>query len=249
MWNDIKENYRSAWTFSAACPLLFLVPPLFEFAQHVAEVRIGMYDGPDAAQAVAMAPLRLDLGFLKTLALLLPGYWYVRYLSFNHDPSAARKLDLRALGLWFVIFAISSAFTALALFGPELDALTGLDRTKALFARGTLSLIQLSTEMYLSAWIVAWPLGKSEIGPLTSFGIMTGHFWRAMLYFLAGFLPLTAIHYALGIGAIGRPTWLIWLMLTADAAVVGGLALTLAGATYFAARHAARAKGVSLLPE
>ncbi len=75
---------------------------------------------------------------------------------------------------------------------------------------------------------------------------MHGHWWRALLYLLSGMLPLMIAHYALGIGAIGRPAWLVWIMMVADAALVGWLTLTLTGAGYFAAARAAESKGVRL---
>lgn len=48
MWPEIKEAYRSGWSFALAFPLLFAVPVLIEFIQHVIEIRIGMYVDFDA---------------------------------------------------------------------------------------------------------------------------------------------------------------------------------------------------------
>ncbi|HEV2596974.1 hypothetical protein [Sphingopyxis sp.] len=73
MRTDIASIYRGAWAFAFACPLLFLIPVLVEFAQHVVEWRAGMYDGIAGAKAAEADPLRLQFGFAKTLAILLPG--------------------------------------------------------------------------------------------------------------------------------------------------------------------------------
>jgi hypothetical protein len=86
----------------------------------------------------------------------------------------------------------------------------------------------------------------ARIGPLRSFAVMAGSFWRSLGYLIAGALPLMVVHYALGYGAIGRPEWLVWVMLAIDAMVVGLLALTMSGSGYLAGMRAAERKGVPL---
>lgn len=247
MWQDIKDIHRQALAFSVALPLLFLVPVLAEAAQHVVEIGIGMYDGRAGAIAAADDMSRMGWGFLKTLALALPGYWFTRYMAFAGDARRARALEAPAARLFLVIFAVQAGIQALALFGPGMEAL-GLAGTAGGVALGVLVLLQVVIGVYLSAWLVAWPIGNAAIGPVRSFGIMAGSFWRAVGYLLAGVVPLMILHYALGLGAIGRPRPLVWAMLTLDAVVVGFLALTMTGAIFVAARHAAARKGVALGP-
>ena len=100
--------------------------------------------------------------------------------------------------------------------------------------------------IYFTAWFVAWPLGTVSIGPLRSITVIAGSFWRTVGYVLAGAVPLMLVHYALGYGAIGRSDVIVWLMMTADALVVGFLALTMAGSSYLAAQRAAARSGVAL---
>ena len=102
---------------------------------------------------------------------------------------------------------------------------------------------------WLTAWFVAWPLGNAAIGPVASVRLMRGHVWRAAGYFAAGVVPLMIAHYALGLGAIGRPAWLALAMQVADAALVGWLALTVTAPLWLAASRAGEDKGVSLLPD
>ena len=244
MWQDIKDIYRSAFAFPGALPLLFLIPVAGEMAQHIVEVRIGMYDGREGAIAAADAMGRMAWGFVKTLALILPGYWFVRYMAWR-DPARAGRIENPAAPLFLVILAVNAVLQAVTLFGPGVGIL-GLQGTAGGVALGLLFLLQTVVSIYLSAWLVAWPLGNVAIGPLRSFGIMAGSFWRAVGYLLAGVLPLMVLHYALGLGAIGRPRGVVWAMLVLDAAVVGYLALTMTGAIFVAARHAAARKGVAL---
>jgi hypothetical protein len=249
IWSDIKENYLSSWHFIFVCPILFLIPALVEFAQHVVEIQIGMYDGGDAAVAVADNDERLRWGFVKALSIALPGYWFVRYLGFDRDASAARRIEWPAIGLWSVIFALSALQIWLGLFGPSLESLSGMSTEQSALMKGILMLALTVLGIYFTTWQVAWPLGNVRIGPIQSIKIMNGHFWRAVIYTLAGIIPLMIVHYAFGYGAMGMPIWLVWMMMVLDALVVGLLSLTMVGSIFFAARFATTAKSVSLLPD
>lgn len=250
MWNDIKGVYTSAWAFAWACPLLFLVPVLVEFAQHVVEMQAGMYVDEAGAIAAEADPLRLQFGFVKTLALLLPGYWHVRFIMYGHDAARARALEWPAVGLFAVIFALSGVQSWLGLFAPSLGEWLGFAGGAAtVFATAQAIVLQV-VSIYLFAWFIAWPLGNASFGPVRSFKVMHGSFWYAVGLFIAAFLPLMILHYGLSALAIltGGPA-LDWAVLALDAVVVGFLALNLAGATAYAARHAANRKNVALLPE
>lgn len=248
MWSDVKDIYRSAWAFSLACPLLFLVPVAVEMAQHIAELHIGFYDSVAAARAVEHHPLRMGLGALKVAALSLPGYWFLRYLAHGWSGEAARRVEARGLALWGVLFALNFASQLYTLFGPPVGHVLGLGGTLGKWLGTGLSLAWLVVGLWLTAWFVAWPLGNAAIGPLRSVRIMVGHAWRTAIYMVAGILPLMVAHYALGMGSMGRPTWLALTLQVVDAALVGWLALTITAPLWFAAKRAADAKGVSLLP-
>ena len=249
MKSDIATVYRSAWAFAFACPLLFLVPVLVELAQHIVEWQAGMYDGIAGAKAAEADPLRLQFGFAKTLALLLPGYWFTRYILFGFDARRAARIEWPAIGLWLIPFALNGVQQGWALFGPSLTGLIGLSGTTAQWTGYALILLGTVAGIYFTAWIAAWPLGNAAIGPIRSIRIMTGSFWRTVLLLLAGVLPLMIVHYALSFGAIFAPAILDWPLLILDALVVGLLALTMAGSNAVAARHAAAVKGKDLRPE
>lgn len=249
MKSDIATVYRSAWAFALACPLLFLIPVLVELAQHVVEWRAGMYDGIAGAKAAEADPLRLQFGFAKTLALLLPGYWFTRYILFGFDARRAARIEWPAIGLWLILFALNGLQQWWTLFGPSLTGLMGLSGTTAQWTGYALVLFSSVAGIYFMAWTVAWTLGNIAIGPIRSIGIMAGSFWRTVLLLLAGVLPLMIAHYALSFGAIFGPAILDWPLLILDTLVVGLLALTMAGSNAIAARHAAAVKDEDLRPE
>ncbi|GAA4022120.1 hypothetical protein GCM10022280_23430 [Sphingomonas swuensis] len=248
LWRDVRDIYGSAWAFALACPLLFLVPVLFEFAQHVIEVRIGLYQSADMARALENDGARMMAGYWKTLAISLPSYWMYRYVASGRDAAFARRPDGRALLLWAALFVpLVALMQWLALFGPPLGSVIGLNGSAESWAKGLLTLFQTVVGIYLTAWLVAWSLGNAAIGPLRSVAIMNGSFWRTVALIIAGVVPLMALHYG-GLFAIGRPEPLVWAIMVFDAIVVGFLSLTIFGANAIAAMRAAERKGVSLMP-
>jgi hypothetical protein len=245
MWNDIKRLYADAGAFALALPVLFSIPALVELAQHVVEIDLGLYrHGLDAATIFDQR--RLTLGFAKTLAMILPGYWFVRYMAWNRDADRAKQIERPATTLFGILFALEAVIQWLILFGPPVDLLLGLSPRLSSYATLVGAIGASVIGIYLTAWLVAWPLGNTRIGPLRSIALMTGSFWRTVGYTVAGTVPLMLLHYALGYGAMGRPDWLVWTMMTVDALVVGLLALTTTGAAYLAAQRAAERNGVTL---
>lgn len=246
MWEDIKAVYRTGWRAAFVLPLLFLIPAVVEFLQHVVELRTGMYDSVAAAKAASDDPMRMASGFAKTVALLLPGYWFVRLMAFG-DKSKAARPERPAFTLWLVLFALQATVLAYSLFGTSVAAMFDLTGREGTIFDSVLSAIWFIVSIYLTAWYVAWPLGNQKIGPIRSLKIMAGSFWRTIGYMVGCVLPLMALHYALSYLAIAAtPGWLDWPVLLIDSLVVALLACTMAGSAYIATRSAAARKGVEL---
>ena len=220
--------HREAFAFLIACPLIVAIPVLVEFAQHAIEMRIGMYDGPDGAQAAESHPLRMGFGFVKTLAISIMGYPVVRFLAGGRDAAAARTLDQRAVGLFALVLGLQAVLSALGLFVfPANDSL-GIGFFIFGMVFGPL----------VARFVVAAPLGV-WISPLASIRQMLPHIVFAVLFSLVAMLPMMALHYALGIGAIfvGH-TALQWAMLAIDSVLVGVLAALLVAIQWVVALRA-----------
>jgi hypothetical protein len=246
--SDTKAIYRDAGAFALALPLLFLIPVLVEMAQHIVELQAGMYVDEAGAIVAEADPLRLQFGFVKTLALFLPGYWFVRFIMLA-NPDRAARIEWPAFGLWLVVFAFSAAQTWWGLFGPGLAGLANLEGQAATVASVIINVSSVVVSLYLIAWTVAWPLGNRSIGPLRSLAIMHKGFWHAFGLMVTGMLPLMVLHYALAVLAVvALPTGLDWAAMVIDSIVVGFLALTMVGASTRAAIHAAQRAGIDLIP-
>lgn len=248
LWSDTKAIYRDAGAFAVAFPLLLLIPVAVEMAQHIVELQAGMYVSESGAKIAEADPLRLQFGFAKTLAILLPGYWFVRFIALG-DRARAARIEWPAFGLWLVLFAFSAVQMWWGLFGPDLAAMIGLQGQSARYAGIGWEALSFILAIYMTVWMVAWPLGNRSLGPLRSIAMMQGSFWHAVGLMVTGMAPLMLAHYGLAILAVvALPDTLDWAVMVIDAIVVGFLALTLAGSSAYAAIHAARRKGAVLLP-
>jgi hypothetical protein len=247
LWRDVRDIYGSAGSFALACPLLFLIPVVAEFAQHVVEVQGGLYASLDGARAAENDSQRLLFGFWKTLAISLPTYWLYRYVVSGRDAAYARTFEPRAVLLWLAIFhPLVAGMGWLSLFGPSVTELFGVEDKAATALKVASGLLQTAIGIYLTAWFVAWSQGNAAIGPRASFRTMKGFFWRTVALFLAGTIPLMILHYG-SLIAIGQPEALVWAIMAVDSVVVGFLALTMVAANAIAAMHAAEARGVELM--
>lgn len=228
------STYRGGTAFLLACPLLALVPVAFELIQHLAEVRIGLYDSLAAAKATEHQPLRLALGMVKIAALVVPGYWITRFLP-ARDARAARRLDPPAVRAFAVVVAVQLALAAVQLFAlpPTPAALLA-----ALAAGEAISGL-------LIAWAVSAPLG-GDVGPVASVRIMARQLPWTIAFLVAATLPLMIPHYVLGALALLGPRALLWPVLVVDSALVGWLTAVMTASGYYAATRAAGRAGVDL---
>ena len=223
--------HREAIAFMLACPVIALIPILAELLQHWVEMGLGMYDGVDGAQAAEMAPERMQFGMVKVIALSVMTYPVVRYLAGGRDAGAARTLESRAVALFAVVLALQLGLAALDLF---------VLRAPPTVSLGLFAAMLLATPLLLR-WIVAAPLGIF-VSPARSIREMAPHFLWAFALIFAAMLPLMALHYALGVGAIFSPAALKWPLLMLDSVVVGLLSIVMVAANWFAASRAGEFK-------
>jgi hypothetical protein len=125
-WQAFKATYSGSVAVLIACPLLALVPVVFELLQHVVEVHIGMYDSIAAARATEHHPLRMVFGMLKVAALTIPFYWVTRFQP-DRDATFAARPDPKAIRLFAVYCMFQLGLAALQLFGlPQTGAVLAI---------------------------------------------------------------------------------------------------------------------------
>ena len=237
-WRALKNSYGGSLAFLAACPLLALVPVVFEVIQHAVEVHIGMYDNLDMAKATEHHPLRMGFGLVKVMSLTAPTYWITRYLAYR-DARFAVEVDARALRLFSGVMAFEIVLAIVQLFLLPSSATSLL----AGFLGGQV------IGCLVAAWAVAAPLGNAAVGPRASAAIMVRQLPWTFAFMLIAMLPLMIPHYVLGALAILGPKPWLWPILLADSLLVGWLAAVLVASNYYAATRAADKAGVKLVPE
>jgi hypothetical protein len=230
--------YAGAWRYMLACPLLFAVPVLVEFVQHVIEMRIGMYDGIAAAQAVEMNGARLGWGVIKALSITLATFWVARFLLLPGGAAAARRADPVAVRLYFRVMLWSLGWTVLMLWGGVWMQAAGLG-AYTMAAGVSVFVINLVLSILLCPWMVGAALGDEELGFVRSIGLVGWGAWWGIVFGLAAVLPPMVVHYALSILAIFSPPGAAWAILAVDALVVGCLAAVIAATNVAIARRAA----------
>ncbi|GAA0671185.1 hypothetical protein FHT00_001935 [Sphingomonas insulae] len=235
VWKALTTTYRGSIAFMVACPLLALVPVVFELLQHVVEVRIGLYDSIAAAKASEHHPLRMAFGMVKVLSLIIPGYWVTRFLALG-DARRAGAVEMPALWLFGGVVAFHTVIAALQLFVlPQT-----LPVTLIAFAVGEV------IGCLIPAWTVAAALGNRAVGPRKSIAIMAPHMPWTFVVLLLSIVPLMIPHYLLGAAALLAPKLWLWPALIVDALLVGWLSVVMVAGAYVTARRAAQAYGVDL---
>ncbi|PZO72962.1 MAG: hypothetical protein DI640_10845 [Sphingomonas taxi] len=236
-WQAFKATYSGSVAVLIACPLLALVPVVFELLQHAVEVHIGMYDSIATAKATEHHPLRMAFGMLKVAALTIPFYWVTRFQP-DRDATFAARPDPKAIRLFAVYCMFQLGLAALQLFG--------LPQTGAVLAVSFV--VGMIVGNLLLAWGVAAALGNATVGPRRSIAIMARHVPWTFAFSIAVILPLVIPHYAAAALAIAGPKVLLWPVLIADSLLVGWLTAAMAAGGYYAAVRAASKAGVDLMP-
>lgn len=191
-------------------PLLAIVP---EFAQHVAEIRLGMFESRSAFVALAMDPTRWAFGYAKVAGLVLAILAATRYWGGARE----RWWDLRSVA-WrpFLIALAINLVAGVALMAVQ-SQLAG--------AAGD--------AFYVAGSIVTLPLLLMLVGPLLGDRTMTlrraytgGWVRLALTAILAvlAFAPLQMLHGLNHQWAFGARDVAVWGLMAWDALIVGLLA-------------------------
>lgn len=211
----LRDGFR-IWWLAALVPLLVVVP---EAIQHVAEIRIGMFESRDMARAVADDPRRMVWGYLKIAGLVLAILATVRF--WGAAARGERWWDLRRLA-WRPL-ALGLAGSALAaLPSLLLQPLIGEERS------GWLDMLLTLATLPIFTLIAAGLAGDRTLTLRRAFTQGWLPALRILLLLVLTWAPLALLHAYNHRWAMGAADPLVWLLMTFDALVVGLLA-TMAG--------------------
>jgi hypothetical protein len=198
-----------------ALPWLFAVVVLWEFAQHVVEIRIGFFTDAETSKAVGLDGSRMMFGWVKMALVYVGGFFAIRYLVLG-DARQAMRPSAATVARYLPYIAYSLVLFVLIFYAASF---VPKDRINAF--RTVVGLTQVASEPLLMLWIVSAATDGSVTGPLRS-ARLTGwmYLWALPLFFI-GRIPINAAHQLLNRMAIGQPSGLVWTMMIVDALVVG----------------------------
>ncbi len=224
-----RDGSRLLWL----APLIALIAGLPEFAQHVAEIKLGMFTSAEAFKALQNDPARWAFGYVKITGLFLAIFAAARYWSMPAG-SRQRWWDLRTVawrqfGIGLTLNAVLSA--ALYALKPALsaNALEGLNIA--------LTIATLPLMVYMLGGL----FGDRTVSLRQVY--RTG-WWQALVMaamFLLAMFPAQMVHRFHHTLAMGAAPPAVWALMAWDAVLVSLIACWTG--TGLAAGYAAAPKG------
>ena len=212
---DLAGSYLDSLHALKALPWLFAAIIAWEFAQHVVEVRIGMFANEEAARAVSQDGTRMVFGWLKMLSIYIGAFFVVRHFAGNRDgrPLAPTATAARR----FAPYVVYSLFMFAAIFYAH--NFVSEDRVDTL--RTIVGLSQVLIEPLMMAWVVAAASDNRISGPLASARQTGWLYLLALPFYLLTRVPVSLLHQELNQRAIGTQGTELWSILVVDSVVVG----------------------------
>ena len=219
-WTAIRDQYRYGLALFVVAPVAVALVVLPEFAQHVAEIKLGMFESRTVARAMANDPTRWAFGYAKLTGLVLAFLACARAVWCWWD--GGQWYDLRQLR-WGRLIVGLVLFMAIGSVAAPIAPLVG--RWPGMVVNTVFSILSLPALLVALAGL---------FGDGAPWKALVTRGWPAavllVLTFLTGFAPMQAIHAVDHMLALGEPTAVIWLLMIWDSLIVGALAaLTGAG--------------------
>lgn len=214
-FSRLVQSLRDGVSLFWLAPVIVALIVIPEFIQHVAEIRIGMFDSKDAFRSLADDPRRMVWGYLKIAGLLLAIL------------AATRFWGARARGQkWWDLSTIAWANLALALVLMVLTGVPGLVLGPVIGedAAGILSLVVTLATLPLIALLVAGLVGDRQASLKSVFRTGWLASLRILVFAAVAWVPLQWLHGQNHQWAMGQESAVLWSLMIFDALVVGLLA-------------------------
>jgi hypothetical protein len=229
-WRYLKLLYSRGFALFVLAPVIVAIVAVPEFIQHIAEIRLGMFDDIETARAMANGAERWAFGYAKLAGLAVGMLAAARFWGTRER--GGRWWSLRGVAWWPLILSL-----AIFLLAPVLP-----DLVRA-WIPGWLHLVtywglSLAVLPLLIA-VLAALFGDRRVGPFANYW----RDWRwvplLLILLVAAYLPTMAAHYGLHRLALGAPKLAVWPLMALDALVVALIA-SLVGAALHLSYAAAR---------
>lgn len=219
----IADTYRHGGRAVVAAPLLLAIAVVPEGAQHVAEIRLGMFDSVDAFRALANDPTRWAFGYFKVAGFVIAILAVARFWAVG---SIRRALLVPPRDLLRLVVALGLTVAASLPF--EWAGRQGLPTALNFALQAVSAVIQTGLLLYVAAAL----FGDRDVTLRTAF---TERWPSALVMTLAAaaaFIPAQALHMANHKLAMAQAAPVVWMLMAWDALWVGLLAALVGSALY-----------------
>lgn len=210
---DTARGSLALWRLAIWIPLIAVIP---EFLQHVAEIRLGMFDSSDAFRSLQNAPERWSWGYLKMAGLTAA--WLLTVWYWNRRDGGQTRW--RQVGIALAVNAAASAAVLLLTAAVPKAAADAVSLT--------LSVVTLPLLVYLIGAL----LGDAAMTLKRSYGAGWLVGLRIGLLSLTGLVVMQALHQFNHTLAMGQPAALVWALMVWDSLLVGLMAVWLGTALH-----------------
>ncbi|WP_369026683.1 hypothetical protein [Qipengyuania sp. RANM35] len=213
--SDFVGTLADSFRAFRALPWLMAGIVLWEFAQHVVEVRIGMFESKEATRAVGEDGTRMIFGWIKMALVYVGGFFVIRHFAGKRDGIRIDPLtDAVPRYLPYMVYSLS-------IFAAIFYTRSYAHEDHVDTIRMVVGLSQLLIEPLLMAWIVA-AATDGEIGNPLASAKRTGllYFYALPLYFTTR-VPPSLAHNQLHELAYGQDQALVFALMAVDSLVVG----------------------------
>ena len=221
----IVSTYRRAVRMWLVAPAIVAIAVVPEFAQHVAEIHLGMFESREAFKALSNDPLRWTFGYAKVAGLILAMLATVRFLAFG---SMRQALLIRPANLLRLAFAMGLTFIA------ELPFQWLREASASILLDGILTAVSVVLQAGLLVYVVGTLIDDRSNSLRVAFGERWPTAILMTLLAAVAFLPAQALHTGNHLAAMGQHPLIVWPIMLFDSLLVGMIA-TLVGAALYTA--------------
>lgn len=207
----IRDGFSLYW-LAPVIPLIALVP---EMVQHIAEIRLGMFESKDVFRELAADPRRMVWGYLKIAGLLLSQLAALRFWATRKQGIAwysPRGIRFQRLILACLLLAITAI--------PGYILVDQISASAVALINLAITIITLPLLTYLAGSLIG--------DPVMDLKHAAKHGWlpaiRIATFFAVTFIPLQLLHQANHTFAIGQSDLVVWALMIWDSIVVGAIA-------------------------
>jgi hypothetical protein len=220
----LVQSYRLGGQSMVRAPAILLLAALPELAQHVVEIRIGMFDSLEAAHRLQHSVMREYIGYPKVAAVWIAAFLIARFWSNGASARSAVAVSPKILAKTILGF--------MAIVGVGFVIVKGLGLISS-----KLGVVALLLSGIIQAIIFLWTIGvwleENPISIKLAFTARAPNALSLLIIFLCSVPLAQGLHILIHKVVLGQSQPIVWALMIADAIFIVPLSAALNGAALF----------------